>query len=67
MLKRLVETLQPLILSMAVVGSRRREANDYEAAAGSKRKRALKSMSATPEMDEDDEEHDLVGAGESPV
>jgi len=38
------------------------KANDYEPVAGSKRKRGLKSMSATPDMDDDEEDHELVSA-----
>ncbi|KAJ3514926.1 hypothetical protein NLJ89_g2080 [Agrocybe chaxingu] len=34
------------------------KANDYEPAAGSKRKRGLKSISATPDGDDDDDDHD---------
>jgi len=36
------------------------KANDYEPAIGAKRKRGIKSLSATPEGDEDDEDHDSV-------
>ncbi|KAF8971597.1 SNF2 family N-terminal domain-containing protein [Flammula alnicola] len=34
------------------------KANEYESAAGSKRKRGIKSLSVTPEADDDDEDHD---------
>jgi len=41
------------------------KANDYEPAAGSKRKRGLKSMSVTPDLDDDEEDHESVSAEKS--
>jgi ATP-dependent helicase STH1/SNF2 len=39
------------------------KANDYENTmpSGSKRKRGIKSLSATPEGDDEDEDHNTVG------
>lgn len=34
--------------------------NDYEPSIGSKRKRGMKSMSATPDVDDDNDDHDTV-------